>query len=241
MEWSPILVSLKTAAVAMAVTFLLGLWAAVAVYRLRNQRLQRFIDSVLLLPLVLPPTVVGFLLLLIFGVRGPIGVFFLQLFDIKLVFSWVSTVIAAVVISFPLMYRSARAAFEQVDPSLVAAAQTLGMPESHIVRRILIPAAWPGLLSGAVLAFARGFGEYGATSMLAGNILGKTRTLPLAVASEVAAGEMDLAWLYVLLMLAISLILLLTLQRMSRPQISRLGMRRSGMRRSEPGRKEAKC
>ncbi|MDO5100815.1 MAG: molybdate ABC transporter permease subunit [Eubacteriales bacterium] len=217
MEWSPILVSLKTAVVAMSVTFLLGLWAAVQVYRLRNVRLQRMIDSVLLLPLVLPPTVVGFLLLLLFGVNGPIGAAFLYLFDTRLVFSWISTVIASVVIAFPLMYRSARAAFEQVDPTLVAAARTLGMPESHIVRRILIPAAWPGLLAGGVLAFARGFGEYGATSMLAGNILGKTRTLPLAVASEVAAGRFELAWLYVTLMLAISLLLLTTLQRIGRP------------------------
>ncbi|MDD7267199.1 MAG: molybdate ABC transporter permease subunit [Lachnospiraceae bacterium] len=220
MEWSPILVSLKTALIAMAVTFLLGLWAAVRVHRMNNERLQQLIDSLLLLPLVLPPTVMGFLLLQVFGVRGPVGAFFLQFFQTKLVFSWISTVIASVVIAFPLMYRSARAAFDQVDPRLCEAARTLGMPERHIIRRILLPAARPGLLSGGVLAFARGFGEYGATSMLAGNILGKTRTLPLAVASEVAAGQQDRAAVYVLIMLGISMILLLAMHRIGRSRVS---------------------
>ncbi len=161
-------------------------------------------DGIFTLPLVLPPTVAGFFLLYLLGVKRPIGRFFLDYFGVKIVFSWWATVIAAVVMSFPLMYRSARGAFEQVDQDLVNAARTLGMSEWAIFWKVLFANAAPGLFGGGILAFARGLGEFGATAMIAGNIAGKTRTLPMAVYSEVAAGNMDKAWQYVAVIGAIA-------------------------------------
>ena len=159
-----------------------------------------------MLPLVLPPTVAGFFLLYLFGVKHPIGQFFIEYFSVKIAFSWTATVLAAVTMSFPLMYRSARGAFEQVDRNLVAAARTLGMSEWAIFWKVLFANATPGILSGGVLAFARGLGEFGATAMIAGNIAGKTRTLPMAVYSEVAAGNMDAAYSYVAIIVVIAFI-----------------------------------
>ena len=158
------------------------------------------------MPLVLPPTVAGFFLLYLFGVKRPIGQFFIEYFSVKIAFSWTATVLAAVTMSFPLMYRSARGAFEQVDRNLVAAARTLGMSEWAIFWKVLFANATPGILSGGVLAFARGLGEFGATAMIAGNIAGKTRTLPMAVYSEVAAGNMDAAYSYVAIIVVIAFI-----------------------------------
>nr|WP_307992359.1 molybdate ABC transporter permease subunit [uncultured Niameybacter sp.] len=206
MQISPILISMKTAFVAIALTFLLGLFVARWVVNMKSERLKMILDSLLTLPLVLPPTVMGFLLLLIFGVNRPIGKFLLDFLGVKIVFSWSATVIAAVVISFPLMYRSARGAFEQVDQNLIMAARTLGMSERRIFWRIVMPLALPGVVSGGILAFARGLGEFGATAMIAGNIENKTRTLPMAIYSEVAAGNMDLAAYYVIIVLSISFI-----------------------------------
>ena len=158
------------------------------------------------MPLVLPPTVAGYFLLYLFGVKRPIGQFFIEYFSVKIAFSWTATVLAAVTMSFPLMYRSARGAFEQVDRNLVAAARTLGMSEWAIFWKVLFANATPGILSGGVLAFARGLGEFGATAMIAGNIAGKTRTLPMAVYSEVAAGNMDAAYSYVAIIVVIAFI-----------------------------------
>ena len=206
MQISPILISMKTAFVAIALTFLLGLFVARWVVNMKSERLKMILDSLLTLPLVLPPTVIGFLLLLIFGVNRPIGKFLLDFLGVKIVFSWSATVIAAVVISFPLMYRSARGAFEQIDQNLIMAARTLGMSERKIFWRITMPLALPGVVSGGILAFARGLGEFGATAMIAGNIENKTRTLPMAIYSEVAAGNMDIAAYYVIIVLSISFI-----------------------------------
>lgn len=204
MEWSPILISLKTASAAIAITFFLGIAAAYFVERIEHERVRMIWDGILTLPLVLPPTVAGFFLLYLFGIKRPIGRFFLEFFGIKITFSWEATVLAAVVISFPLMYRSARGAFEQVDPSLLFAGRTLGMSEWKIFRSILFPNALSGILSGGILAFARGLGEFGATAMIAGNIAGETRTLPLAVYSDVAAGNMEGAYRYVGILVVIS-------------------------------------
>ena len=135
--------------------------------------------------------------------RRPIGKFFIEYFAVKVAFSWGATVLAAVVISFPLMYRAARGAFEQVNPDVLSAGRTIGMSEWKIFWKVQLPIAWPGVVSGAVLAFARGLGEFGATAMIAGNIPGRTRTLPLAVYSEVAAGNMDAAYQYVLVIVII--------------------------------------
>ena len=205
MEISPIIVSVKTALVSIAVTFFLGLAAAYGVERIQNRKVQVICDGLLTLPLVLPPTVAGFFLLYLFGVKRPLGRFFLELFDIKIAFSWQATVLAAVVISFPLMYRSARGALQQVDVNLLYAGRTLGMSEWRIFW-VWFPNALSGILSGGILAFARGLGEFGATAMIAGNIAGETRTLPLAVYSAVAAGDMEEAYQYVWILVLISFV-----------------------------------
>lgn len=206
MQMSPIIISMKTASCAIALTFLLGLFVARWIVKMKSEKIKMILDGILTLPLVLPPTVIGFLLLIVFGVNRPIGKFLLQFLGIKIVFSWAATVIAAVVISFPLMYRSARSAFEQVDPNLIMAARTLGMSERKIFWRIVMPLALPGVVGGGILAFARGLGEFGATAMIAGNIENKTRTLPLAIYAEVAAGNMRAASYYVIIVLLISFI-----------------------------------
>jgi molybdate transport system permease protein len=206
MDWSPILISMKTASLSILITFFLGILAAWAVVSMKKERWKIILDCILTLPLVLPPTVAGFFLLYIFGVKRPIGKFFVDYFSIKIAFSWIATVLAAVTMSFPLMYRSARGAFEQVDQNLVAAARTLGMSEWSIFWKVLFANAIPGIISGGVLAFARGLGEFGATAMIAGNIAGKTRTLPMAVYSEVAAGNMDAAYQYVAIIVVIAFI-----------------------------------
>jgi molybdate transport system permease protein len=203
---SPVLVSLKTASAAILVTFFTGLFAAALVVRVRRRGWKMILDGLLTLPLVLPPTVAGFFLLYIFGVRGPVGKFFMDFFSLKIAFSWTATVLASTAIAFPLMYRSARGALEQVDPNLIAAARTLGMSEGAIFFKVSLPTAMPGVASGAVLAFARGLGEFGATAMIAGNIAGKTRTLPLAIYSAAAAGDMNTAGTYVLIILLASFI-----------------------------------
>lgn len=204
MDWMPVWISVKTAGVSVFLTFFLGVLCAWGVVSMKNEHWKAAVDGILTLPLVLPPTVAGFFLLYIFGVNRPVGRFFIEYFSIKIVFSWPATVIAVVTMSFPLMYRSARGAFEQVNPDLPAAARTLGMSEWMIFRRVLLANALPGIVSGGVLAFARGLGEFGATAMIAGNIAGKTRTLPMAVYSEVAAGNMDKAYPYVLLIVVIA-------------------------------------
>ena len=209
MDWSPVLISMKTASRSIFITFFLGIFAAGVVIRLKNETSKIICDGILTLPLVLPPTVAGFFLLYLFGVKRPIGQFFIDFFGVKIAFSWGATVLAAVVMSFPLMYRSARGAFEQVDPDLTAAARTLGMSEWEIFWKVLFANATPGILSGGVLAFARGLGEFGATSMIAGNIAGKTRTLPMAVYSEVAAGNMGAADRYVAVIVVIAFISIL--------------------------------
>ena len=209
MDWSPVLISMKTASLSIFITFFLGIFAAGVVIRLKNETSKIICDGILTLPLVLPPTVAGYFLLYLFGVKRPIGQFFIDFFGVKIAFSWGATVLAAVVMSFPLMYRSARGAFEQVDPDLTAAARTLGMSEWEIFWKVLFANATPGILSGGVLAFARGLGEFGATSMIAGNIAGKTRTLPMAVYSEVAAGNMGAADRYVAVIVVIAFISIL--------------------------------
>ena len=211
MDYSPIWISLKTASVSIVITFFLGILVAKWVVNIRHEKLKMILDGILTLPMVLPPTVVDFFLLYLFGVRRPVGMFFLEYFGYKIAFSWSATVIAAVVISFPLMYRSARGAFEQVDQNLIYAARTLGMREGKIFWRVIMPMALPGVASGGVLAFARGLGEFGATAMIAGNIAGQTRTLPLAIYSEVAAGNMEGAYDYVLIIVCISLLVIFCL------------------------------
>ena len=214
-DLSPIIISLRTATLSIIVTFFLGVAAAQLVFRLKSKTMKTILDGLFTLPLVLPPTVAGFFLLYIFGMRRPIGKFFIEYFAVKVAFSWGATVLAAVVISFPLMYRAARGAFEQVDPDVLSAGRTIGMSEWKIFWKVQLPIAWPGVISGAVLAFARGLGEFGATAMIAGNIKGKTRTLPLAVYSAVASGNMKEAGEYVAVLVCISVIVVVCMNYFS--------------------------
>ena len=205
-NWSPLWISLKTGVVATVIAFFLGIFCARQAMKMKAGA-KAVLDGILTLPLVLPPTVAGFILLMIFSLRRPFGAFLMENIDIKIVQTWMGCIIAAAVIAFPLMYRNARAAFEQVDVNLIYAGRTLGMSESHIFWRIIVPAAAPGIASGTVLAFARALGEYGATSMLAGNILGKTRTVSVAIASETAAGNYGTAAFWVCVIVSISFVI----------------------------------
>lgn len=214
-DLSPLIISLRTATLSIIVTFFLGVAAAQLVYRLKSKTMKTILDGLFTLPLVFPPTVAGFFLLYIFGMRRPIGKFFIEYFAVKVAFSWGATVLAAVVISFPLMYRAARGAFEQVDPDVLSAGRTIGMSEWKIFWKVQLPIAWPGVISGAVLAFARGLGEFGATAMIAGNIKEKTRTLPLAVYSAVASGNMKEAGEYVAVLVCISFIVVICMNYFS--------------------------
>lgn len=204
-DLSPLWISLETAAATIAIVFVLGVVAAWWVERLSSEKAKIFIDGIFTLPMVLPPTVAGFFLLVIFGNNRLVGRFFMYSFGVQIAFSWLATVLAAAVISFPLMYRSARGALMQVDKGIMEAGRSLGMTEWRIFWRLHLPNAFPGIIAGGLLAFARGLGEFGATAMLAGNIAGKTRTLPLAVYSAVAAGDFDSAGVYVLIIVTICL------------------------------------
>lgn len=210
-DWSPLWISLYTAAATIVIVFFIGVIIAWWVERLQSQSLKIFADAVITLPMVLPPTVAGFFLLYFFGNNRFLGQLIYQLTGIKIAFSWLATVLAAVVISLPLMYRSARGALSQVDKGMLEAARSLGMTEWRIFWRIHLPNALPGIIAGGLLAFARGLGEFGATAMIAGNIAGRTRTLPLAVYSAVAAGDWDAAGWYVAVIVGICLLVVIGL------------------------------
>lgn len=210
-DWSPLWISLHTAAVTIVVIFFIGVIIAWWVERLQSQSMKIFADAVITLPMVLPPTVAGFFLLYFFGNNRFLGQLIYQLTGIKIAFSWLATVLAAAVISLPLMYRSARGALSQVDKGMLEAARSLGMTEWRIFWRIHLPNALPGIIAGGLLAFARGLGEFGATAMIAGNIAGRTRTLPLAVYSAVAAGDWEAAGWYVAVIVGICLLVVIGL------------------------------
>lgn len=203
LDWSPLVISLKTGIVATFLSFFLGIFAARKAVK-ATPRVKAVLDGVLTLPMVLPPTVAGFFLLLLFSTRRPVGSFLYGTFGVKVVQSWAGCVIAATVIAFPLMYRNARAAFEQVDSNLVYAARTLGMPESKIFWKVVMPTAGPGVAAGTILAFARALGEYGATSMLAGNIPGKTGTISQKIAMVIQDGDYMTAGVWVLIVMLIA-------------------------------------
>lgn len=206
-SWSPLWISLKTGILATVIAFFFGILAARLVMKL-NKSLKWILDGLFTLPLVLPPTVAGFFLLLLFSLKRPFGSFLYSEFDIKIVQNWAGCVIAAAVIAFPLMYRNARAAFEQVDITMIQAGRTLGLSERKIFWTIIMPIARPGIASGTVLTFARALGEFGATSMLAGNILGKTRTIAVAIATETSAGNYQKAGLWVSIIVGVSFLII---------------------------------
>ncbi len=200
---TPIWISLKTATTATIITFFLGIMAARWMLGYRGKS-KGLIEGLLTAPLVLPPTVVGFLLLLLFGRNGFLGKI-LASFGVTVIFSWYATVIASTVVAFPLMYKTALGAFKQIDANLLACARTLGASEWVIFWRIILPLAKPGLIAGTLLSFARALGEFGATLMLAGSVPGKTETIPIAIFFAAEGGEMERALLLVIVMLAISL------------------------------------
>ena len=205
LDWSPLYISSKTGVVATIFSFFLGIFAARRVLK-AGQKAKAVIDGILTLPMVLPPTVAGFFLLLLFSKRRPIGMFLDMQLNIQVVQSWLGCVIAATVIAFPLMYRNARAAFEQVDVNLIYAGRTLGMSEWRIFWKVVIPAAGPGILSGTILTFARAMGEYGATSMLAGNIPGKTGTISQKIAMVIQDGDYQTAGIWVVVVFVIAFV-----------------------------------
>ena len=212
LDWSPLWISLKTGIVATVISFFLGLWAARKVIK-KDYRMKSVLDGILTLPMVLPPTVAGFFLLLIFSRRRPLGMFLDDTFNLQVVHTWLGCILAATVIAFPLMYRNARAAFEQIDADLVFAGRTLGMSETSIFWRVVVPTAGPGIASGTILTFARAMGEYGATSMLAGNIPGKTGTLSQRIAMVIQDGDYVTAgfWVVVVMIIAFIAIFLINL------------------------------
>lgn len=202
-ELTPLWISLKTAGLATIATFILGITAAYWMLGTQSPW-KSLIESIFIAPLILPPTVVGFLLLLLLGKNGPVGKLTAD-FGFTIVFTWYAAVVTATVVSFPLMYKTALGAFEQVDRHLLQVAQTLGASRGEIFWRILLPLSLPGILAGTTLAFARSLGEFGATLMLAGNIPGQTQTIPMAIYFAVEAGAMGEAWLWVGIILLISL------------------------------------
>jgi molybdate transport system permease protein len=203
MDYTPLFISIKTAGVATIISLILGILFAWNIIKIKSY-LKNIFDCILTLPMVMPPTVLGYFLLKIFGVNGFIGEFFLEFFDKRIVFSWEATVISAVVVSLPLMYRTLRSTFEQLNKNLIYSAKTLGITNTKIFFRIVIPNSFGGLISGIILSFARALGEFGATMMLAGNIPGKTQTISTAVYSAMSAGNEDLAYKWVAVNLIIS-------------------------------------
>ena len=209
MDFSPLWISLKTAFLATIITSIIGIFIS---YKMANYkgRGRGFIDGIFTLPIILPPTVIGFFLLLICGKNGFVGKIFMS-FNKNIIFSWSATVIAATVVAFPMMYRTCRSAFEQIDKNMISAARTLGLSETKIFFKIAMPLAWPGIIGGLVLSFARALGEFGATLMIAGNIPGRTQTMPVAIFFAVESGDMNKAMLWVLIIVAISFIMIFLL------------------------------
>lgn len=212
---SPLWLSFKTASIATIIVFIIGVILA----RLMSRNTfhgKSIVESIILLPLVLPPTVVGFGLLYIFGKNGFLGKLLLDFFDFQVVFTWYAVIIAAVVVSFPLMYQSASAAFQQYDQTIESAAYTMGASKWKVFWTVSFPLAWPGLLAGLVLSFARALGEFGATLMLAGFIPNVTDTIPLAIYFAVESGNMDQAKFWVIIIIALGFSAILWLNWWSR-------------------------
>jgi molybdate transport system permease protein len=189
--WIALALTLKVAGWATALNLVLGVGVGYAMARWRFPG-RELADALLTLPMVMPPTVLGYYMLVLIGTHGPIGAW-LQHFGIRLIFTWQAAVIAATVVSFPLVFKAARASFETVDPQLEDAARLLGISEAAVFFRVSLPLAWRGVLAGLLLSFARALGEFGATLMVAGSIPGKTQTLSIAVYEAVQAGQDDTA------------------------------------------------
>ncbi|XVJ69505.1 MAG: molybdate ABC transporter permease subunit [Rhizobacter sp.] len=212
--WIPLWLSLKVAGCATAINLVLGM--AVGWWLARKRFWGReLLEAVLTLPMVLPPTVLGYYLLVLVGQRGPLGAWLLETFGLRLIFTWQGAVLAATLVAFPLVLKSARAAFEGVDPQLEKAARVLGLGEAAVFFRVTLPLAWRGILAGVLLAFARALGEFGATLMIAGSIPGQTQTLAIAVYEAVQAGQDAQAHFLVLVTSLVCLAVLLSAGRLA--------------------------
>ena len=215
LDWSPFFITLKIGLLSTIICFFLGVGLAyVSLYM--NKRIMSVFDSILTLPMVLPPTVVGFFLLLIFSRRRPVGIFLYNNFHIKIVQSFIGCVLAAFIIAFPLMYKNAKSAFLQLDKNLIYAGRTLGLSEFQIFFKVVCPITSPSLFSGAILSFARAIGEYGATSMLAGNISGKTATISQQIAYLVQNQSYLEAGIWVGIVLFIAFLIMLLMEYIQR-------------------------
>lgn len=203
---APIVLSLKVAALATIIAFFFGIFFAYLLTK-RNIPGKSLWETLLILPLILPPSIVGYLLLKVFGRRGPIGAFLLDTFGVQVVFTWIACVIAATVVALPLMYQNAKGAFQSVDHTYELAARTLGSSPFKVFLTITIPLSWPGIISGTILTFARAMGEFGATLMLAGNIPGKTQTIPTSIYYATVTGKDEQANTLVLIMVIFSFLL----------------------------------
>jgi molybdate transport system permease protein len=220
--WTPLLLSLKVAGLATLLNLVLGVAAAYGLSRWRSP-LRDFIDSILTLPLVLPPTVLGYYLLVLFGRRGTFGAW-LEGMGIQLVFTWQGAVLASTVVAFPLVLKAARAAFESVDHQLEDAARVLGVSEAGVFFRVSLPLATRGIMAGVLLAFARALGEFGATLMVAGNLPGRTQTLSVAIYEAVQAGD-DAAATFLVVVTSITCIVLLMVAGRLMPDRTQLPLR----------------
>lgn len=211
--WIPLWLTLKVAGCATALNLVAGVGLGWAMARSRFPG-RDLLDALFTLPMVMPPTVLGYYLLVLIGTQGPIGGWLLQHFGIRLIFTWQAAVLAAALVSFPLVFKAARAAFETVDPQLEQAARTLGLGEAAVFFRVSLPMAWRGVLSGLLLSFARAMGEFGATLMVAGSIPGRTQTLSIAVYEAVQAGQDDVALFLVAITSLTSIAVLLAAGRL---------------------------
>ncbi len=225
--WTPLYLSLKVAVVATALTAVAGIALAYALARSRLAFCE-LLDAIICLPLVLPPTVLGYYLLVAFGRHGWLGQWLREWFGVSLIFTWQGAVAACAVVSLPLVMKSARAAFEEINPKLEIVARTLGLGPWKVFFRVSLPLAWRGILAGCVLAFARSLGEFGATLMVAGNLPGRTQTLSLAVYDAVQAGNETLATVLVVLVSIVSACIMMASRWLLRPHgLPGLGRRRT--------------
>ncbi|MCP1357629.1 molybdate ABC transporter permease subunit [Aneurinibacillus migulanus] len=224
MNLHPLILSVKVAGIATVIVFIVGVGMAFLLAR-RSFTGKSVIESLFLLPLVLPPTVVGFGLLILFGKNGWIGKWLINWFDIQIVFTWIGAVIASVVVAFPLMYQAASSAFQTLDEKLEQAARTMGASEWRIFWTVSFPLAWPGVLAGLVLSFARALGEFGATLMIAGYIPGQTDTLPIAIYFAAEAGQMEQATGWVIIIVALGFSAMMWLNWWGRRNIRRFAQR----------------
>ncbi len=224
LDLAPLVISIKTSLIATIITSIIGILIAYLMMNYKG-KFRTLIEIILTLPLILPPTVVGFCLLLIFGKNGIIGNILISM-NKNIIFTWWATVISAVAVSLPIMYRSLRSAFEQIDENIILSARTLGLSEWNIFKKIILPLSTPGLIGGIALSFARAIGEFGATLMIAGNIPGKTQTIPIAIFFEVESGNMDMASFWVMVIILMSLGIMLILNYWSNKQLKIVGKRK---------------